>query len=96
MPSIKTNWPIYEHKGGVPVLIVSVPVHELENRYQIKPYFGTGPKVTLNLGPVPKQCLICMTSPKVEDWYPIFLCLLAWWSAKILMEGRMYNFSMPR
>ena len=43
-----------EHKGGVPVPIVSVPVLELENRSQIKSYFGTGPKVMLNLGPVPK------------------------------------------
>ena len=43
-----------EHKGGVPVPIVSLPVLELKNQSQIKSYFGTGPKVMLNLGPVPK------------------------------------------
>ena len=47
----------FEHKGGVPVPIVSVPVLELKNRSQIKSYFGTGPKVIFNLGPVLKLTL---------------------------------------
>ena len=55
----------YEHKIEEPVPKVSVPVLELQDRSQIKPYFGTGPKVRFNLVPVPMKCLICHTGPKV-------------------------------